>query len=70
MRTDNTAPLQRDPAFDALVRTRTPVMRWGEPHDVAGAVVFLASNAAAYVNGHMLVVDGGFTSTVASNPLF
>merc|ERR1712232_603314 len=63
MRTDNTAALQTNADFDKLVRARTPVARWGEPQDLNGAVVFLASSAAAFVNGHMLMVDGGFTST-------
>ena len=39
---------------------RIPAARWGEPSDLAGAVVFLASSASDYVNGHVLVVDGGW----------
>ena len=62
--TDMTAPLVADPAFDARVRERTPVGRWGEPEDIAYAAVYLASDAAAYVNGHVLTVDGGMTVSV------
>lgn len=59
-RTDNTQPLQDDPARSAEISARIPAGRWGEPDDLAGAVVFLASPAADYVNGHVLVVDGGW----------
>ncbi|MFP5333795.1 MAG: SDR family oxidoreductase [Actinomycetes bacterium] len=58
--TDNTAPLRDDPERERAIRGRIPAGRWGEPEDVAGAVVFLASPAARYVNGHTLVVDGGW----------
>jgi gluconate 5-dehydrogenase len=56
----NTA-LVNDPTFDAMVRGRTPVGRWGEPHEIAAAAVFLASDEASYVNGQKLIVDGGMT---------
>jgi gluconate 5-dehydrogenase len=59
----NTA-LMQDPDFDAWVRKRTPAGRWGEPHELAGAAVFLASRAADYVNGQVLFVDGGFTASM------
>ena len=59
--TDLTAPLAADPAFDAKVKSRTPAGRWGRPEEVAHAAVFLASDAASYVNGHVLTVDGGMT---------
>jgi 2-deoxy-D-gluconate 3-dehydrogenase len=58
--TDNTAPLREDPNRETEIRGRIPAGRWGEPEDIAGAVVFLASPAARYVNGHVLVVDGGW----------
>ena len=59
-RTGLTEPLQEDAEFDAWLRARVPAGRWGAPADLAGAVVFLASRAAAYVHGHVLVVDGGW----------
>ncbi|HEX8359066.1 MAG TPA: 2-dehydro-3-deoxy-D-gluconate 5-dehydrogenase KduD [Longimicrobium sp.] len=59
-RTDNTQRLQDDPVRSTEISARIPAGRWGEPEDLAGAVVFLASPAADYVNGHVLVVDGGW----------
>ena len=59
-RTDNTQRLQDDPIRNAEISARIPAGRWGEPEDIAGAVVFLASPAANYVSGHVLVVDGGW----------
>ncbi len=60
MRTENTAALQRDETRNRQILDRIPAGRWGEPADLAGAVVFLASAASDYVNGHVLVVDGGW----------
>jgi 2-dehydro-3-deoxy-D-gluconate 5-dehydrogenase len=60
MATDNTAPLRADPDREPAIRGRIPAGEWGQPEDVAAAVVFLASPAARYVNGHVLVVDGGW----------
>ena len=48
--------------FSAWVGKRTPAGRWGEPPEIAGAAVFLASGAADYVTGHLLYVDGGFSA--------
>lgn len=59
-RTDNTAALQADTERNAAITARIPAARWGEPEDLAGAAVFLASNASNYVNGHVLAVDGGW----------
>jgi 2-deoxy-D-gluconate 3-dehydrogenase len=59
-RTDNTQRLQEDPVRSQEISARIPAGRWGEAEDLAGAVVFLASPAADYVNGHVLVVDGGW----------
>ena len=60
MRTANTAALQADETRNRQILERIPAGRWGEPEDLAGAAVFLASPASDYVNGHVLVVDGGW----------
>jgi 2-deoxy-D-gluconate 3-dehydrogenase len=60
MRTTNTAALQADETRNRQILERIPAGRWGEPEDVAGAAVFLSSAASDYVNGHVLVVDGGW----------
>ena len=60
MRTDNTSALQQDETRNRQILERIPAARWGEPSDLAGAAVFLASSASDYVNGHVLVVDGGW----------
>jgi 2-deoxy-D-gluconate 3-dehydrogenase len=60
MRTSNTAALQADETRNRQILERIPAGRWGEPEDLAGAAVFLASSASDYVNGHVLVVDGGW----------
>ena len=60
MRTTNTAALQADETRNRQILERIPAGRWGEPDDVAGAAVFLSSSASDYVNGHVLVVDGGW----------
>jgi gluconate 5-dehydrogenase len=59
-RTEMNAPLVADAEFSAWVARRTPAGRWGDPPEIAGAAVFLASSAADYVTGHLLAVDGGF----------
>jgi 2-deoxy-D-gluconate 3-dehydrogenase len=60
MATDNTKALRADATRSRQIMERIPAGRWGEPEDVAGAAVFLASDAANYVHGHVLVVDGGW----------
>ncbi|HNW60407.1 MAG TPA: 2-dehydro-3-deoxy-D-gluconate 5-dehydrogenase KduD [bacterium] len=60
MATDNTAALQADPVRSKAILERIPAGRWGTPEDVQGLVVFLASAAAAYVNGYTIAVDGGW----------
>jgi len=60
MATDNTAPLRADANRSRQILERIPANRWGEPEDLAGAAVFLCSSASDYVNGHVLVVDGGW----------
>ncbi len=59
--TEMNSPLVADEKFTAWISGRTPVGRWGELPEIGGAAVFLASDAASYVNGHTLVVDGGMT---------
>jgi gluconate 5-dehydrogenase len=63
-KTELTAKLVADPAFSAWLVGRTPSRRWGEVEELGGAVVFLASEAARFVNGHILYVDGGVTATL------
>jgi 2-deoxy-D-gluconate 3-dehydrogenase len=60
MRTDNTRALQQDETRNRQILERIPAGRWGEPSDLAGPAVFLCSAASDYVNGHVLVVDGGW----------
>jgi len=60
MATDNTQALRDDPARAGAILDRIPAGRWGTPGDLAGAVVFLASDAARYVHGAVLPVDGGW----------
>lgn len=50
--------------FTSWVEKRTPMGRWGEPAELGGAAIFLASEASSYINGHILYVDGAFTATV------
>jgi 2-deoxy-D-gluconate 3-dehydrogenase len=58
--TNNTAALQADETRNKAIIDRIPAGRWGEPSDLGGAAIFLASDAARYVNGHILAVDGGW----------
>ncbi|MBC2932506.1 2-dehydro-3-deoxy-D-gluconate 5-dehydrogenase KduD [Nocardioides sp. zg-1228] len=60
MATDNTTALREDPDRSRSILERIPAGRWGTAADIAGAAVFLSSSAADYVNGHVLVVDGGW----------
>jgi 2-deoxy-D-gluconate 3-dehydrogenase len=59
-RTDNTQALQDDPVRNEQIKVRIPAGDWGRPEDLKGAAVFLASAASNYVNGHILLVDGGW----------
>jgi 2-deoxy-D-gluconate 3-dehydrogenase len=59
-RTDNTQALQDDPTRSKQISDRIPAGEWGAPEQLGGAAVFLASPASDYVNGHVLVVDGGW----------
>jgi len=58
--TDNTEALRKDPERSAAILGRIPQGRWGKPEDFQGPAVFLASEAASYVNGAILLVDGGW----------
>jgi 2-deoxy-D-gluconate 3-dehydrogenase len=58
--TDNTAALRADAERNRQILERIPAGRWGEPSDLIGAAVFLASEASHYVHGHILLVDGGW----------
>ena len=60
MRTDNTKALQENETRNRQILERIPAGRWGEPSDLAGAAVFLAAAASDYINGEVLVVDGGW----------
>jgi 2-deoxy-D-gluconate 3-dehydrogenase len=60
MATNNTTALRADEVREKAIVDRIPAGRWGTPEDLQGAVVFLASKASDYVNGHVLVVDGGW----------
>jgi len=62
--TEMTQPLVDDEKFDSWLRGRTPANRWGEPQELIGAAIFLASRASSYVNGHILYVDGGMLACV------
>jgi 2-deoxy-D-gluconate 3-dehydrogenase len=58
--TNNTAALQADETRNRQILERIPAARWGDPSDLGGAAIFLASDASNYVNGHILAVDGGW----------
>ena len=60
MRTENTKALQQDETRNRQILERIPAARWGEPRDLGGAAVFLCSPASNYINGHVLLVDGGW----------
>ena len=62
--TEMNAALTQDRAFSAWVEAATPLARWGEPAEIGGPAVFLASDAASFITGHILTVDGGMTSAM------
>lgn len=63
-RTAMNETLIADPTFDAWVRKRTPAARWGEPHELAGLAILLASPSSDYISGQIIFVDGGLTASV------
>ena len=65
IRTPLTSALQNHPERGQAVLKRVPAGRWGEPRDVAAAVLLLASDAAAYITGHTVPVDGGAGATIS-----
>ena len=62
--TELTKPLAENPEFDRWLKNRTPSGRWGNPEELGGTAIFLASKASDYVNGQILYVDGGLLSVV------
>lgn len=72
--TPQTAPLRERQAdgsrhpFDSFILAKTPAERWGEPSDLVGPAVFLASAASDFVNGHILYVDGGILAYIGKQP--
>ena len=60
--TELTRPLFEDPDRNRFITERTPMGRWGQPDELAGSVIFLASQASDYITGHTLMVDGGWTA--------
>jgi len=63
--TSQTEPLRVDGhPFNDFIIQRTPAGRWGDPEDLAGTAVFLASKASDFVNGHIVYVDGGILATI------
>jgi gluconate 5-dehydrogenase len=63
-KTELTQALVDDAAFSEWLSNRTPAGRWGDVEELAGAAIFLASDASSFVNGHILYVDGGITSSL------
>lgn len=72
--TPQTAPLREKQAdgsrhpFDQFIIAKTPAARWGDPEDLMGPAVFLASDASNFVNGHILYVDGGILAYIGKQP--
>ena len=72
--TPQTAPLRERQAdgsrhpFDAFIVAKTPAARWGNPEDLMGPAIFLASDASNFVNGHVLYVDGGILAYIGKQP--
>ena len=63
-KTEMTRKLWENPEFDAWLCRRSPSRRWGNPDELIGPLIFLASDASSYVNGHILYVDGGLLASI------
>lgn len=66
--TDMNAPLLKHPTAPQKVIERVPLGRWGKAEDVVGPVLFLASDLASYITGHLLPIDGGAASIIRLTP--
>ena len=64
MATEMNTALIENPSFDAWVKARTPARRWGQPDELAGTAIYLASSASDYVNGQIIYVDGGMLAVL------
>ncbi len=62
--TEMTQPLVDNPEFDGWLKKRTPMARWGDPEELVGAAVFLASKASDFITGQTIYVDGGILATI------
>jgi len=62
--TDLTRPLAQNPEFDAWVRQSVPLGRWGDPSELVGTAIFLASEASSYISGRTIYVDGGWRASL------
>jgi len=62
--TEMNRPLKENPQFDSWIKSRTPAGRWGEPEELVGAAIFLASRASDFVNGQIIYVDGGILAAL------
>ena len=62
--TDATEALHANESFNQYIAGRAPMARWGRPEELAGPTIFLASDAASFVTGHILMVDGGLTAAM------
>jgi len=64
MDTEMNSALMNNPDFDGWVKRRVPSNRWGQPGELGGAAIFLASAASDYVNGQIIYVDGGMLAVL------
>ena len=62
--TEMTKPLADNPEFDGWIKGRTPMARWGDPEELVGTVIFLASEASSFITGQIIYIDGGILATI------